>query len=849
MAITYTPTTNFGAKDSLPTNDPDKVIKGSEFTTEFTALQTAFSLAAPNASPTFTGTVTIASVDINGGTIDGVTIGGSSAGAITGTTGQFNTSLNVDGTVTADGGTIVSTGSDAFLAKAVGGYAIQAYQDATSSGHTALDLRSDATTGTRYLIRGYNDAAGTPTEVFSVGADGTVTADGLTVDGDGLFKALAANATPLKVFSGNSATNSTTTIEIGDYTGGGVFETPRASLVASRDGASAGGVLTVTTGNTSAGTLTNRLNIASNGDISFYEDTGTTAKFFWDASAEALGLGTSSVTAKLDILGSQAINGFDVGAILREGLTNTSSSYLVLGDQQGVALRGVHTGTFGRKALAFYTSNNTDSGDFDPEERMRIDSAGRVGIGTSSPQTLLDVSEFGGTPTIRITNSDGTFTAGQDIGKFEFFCSDASSPGARVASYILSQAAGTQGGGDLQFATSANAGTVTERMRIDSSGNVGIGTSSPSSFSSLANNLVVNSSTNSGITISESTGSGSSNILFAATSGFANRGNISYDHSATAMTFGINATEAMRIDSSGRVGIGTTPSNKLDVGSAADPAINMSATADGILRLSGGGYSFAIANNDTGTFLYNNGSSRAMVFGVNETERMRLDASGNFLVGTTTTIGTTDTTGSGHDFRATGAVLHKRDGGTVQYLNRLTSDGDILDFRKDGSSVGSIGVQVGGLEINGNPSATTTLRFGTGSTIYPTTDNVGDIGASGNRFDDIYATNGTIQTSDRNEKENIRELLEAEARVAQAAKGLLRAFQWKDSVAEKGDDARIHFGIIAQDLQAAFEAEGLDAGRYAMFIHSTWTDEETGEERSRMGVRYSELLAFIIAAL
>ena len=50
-------------------------------------------------------------------------------------------------------------------------------------------------------------------------------------------------------------------------------------------------------------------------------------------------------------------------------------------------------------------------------------------------------------------------------------------------------------------------------------------------------------------------------------------------------------------------------------------------------------------------------------------------------------------------------------------------------------------------------------------------------------------------------------------------------------------------------MVSAFEAEGLDAGRYAMFIHSTWTDEETGAERSRMGVRYSELLAFIIAAL
>ena len=55
--------------------------------------------------------------------------------------------------------------------------------------------------------------------------------------------------------------------------------------------------------------------------------------------------------------------------------------------------------------------------------------------------------------------------------------------------------------------------------------------------------------------------------------------------------------------------------------------------------------------------------------------------------------------------------------------------------------------------------------------------------------------------------------------------------------------------VSLQDLQAAFAAEGLDAGDYAMFISSTWTDEETGEERTRMGVRYSELLAFIIAAI
>jgi hypothetical protein len=58
MSITYNITTNFGAKDNLPSNDPNKVIRGSEHTVEFTAIQTAFQLAAPVASPTFTGVAT-----------------------------------------------------------------------------------------------------------------------------------------------------------------------------------------------------------------------------------------------------------------------------------------------------------------------------------------------------------------------------------------------------------------------------------------------------------------------------------------------------------------------------------------------------------------------------------------------------------------------------------------------------------------------------------------------------------------------------------------------------------------------------------------------------------------------
>lgn len=134
-----------------------------------------------------------------------------------------------------------------------------------------------------------------------------------------------------------------------------------------------------------------------------------------------------------------------------------------------------------------------------------------------------------------------------------------------------------------------------------------------------------------------------------------------------------------------------------------------------------------------------------------------------------------------------------------------------------------------------------------------------DLGSTATRFDDVYATNGTIQTSDRNEKQDIAELSDAERRVAVASKGLLRKFKWQSAVTEKGDDARTHFGIIAQDLQAAFAAESLNAGDYAMFISTTWWEHE-GEvytqdapegatAKTRLGVRYPELLAFIIAAL
>jgi hypothetical protein len=73
----YTKSTNFTAKDSLPSGDSGKIIRGSEFDTEFNAISTAVTSKADLASPTFTGTVTIPALNFTGtlstGSIDGGT--------------------------------------------------------------------------------------------------------------------------------------------------------------------------------------------------------------------------------------------------------------------------------------------------------------------------------------------------------------------------------------------------------------------------------------------------------------------------------------------------------------------------------------------------------------------------------------------------------------------------------------------------------------------------------------------------------------------------------------------------------------------------------------------------------
>jgi len=144
-------------------------------------------------------------------------------------------------------------------------------------------------------------------------------------------------------------------------------------------------------------------------------------------------------------------------------------------------------------------------------------------------------------------------------------------------------------------------------------------------------------------------------------------------------------------------------------------------------------------------------------------------------------------------------------------------------------------------------------------------DNLIDLGDGGSRFRTIFAGTGTINTSDANEKQQIRDLNVAEKAVATRIKKLIKAYKFNDAVAIKGDKARIHIGVIAQEVAAAFEAEGLDACKYSMFCSDTWyevdgntiddqnkfvtKDTPNAVARTRLGVRYDELLAFVISTL
>lgn len=167
------------------------------------------------------------------------------------------------------------------------------------------------------------------------------------------------------------------------------------------------------------------------------------------------------------------------------------------------------------------------------------------------------------------------------------------------------------------------------------------------------------------------------------------------------------------------------------------------------------------------------------------------------------------------------------------------------------------------------------------ASVQAATDNTRSLGSGIRRWSQIFAGTATINTSDGRVKTDISGLEEAEKRVAQKLKGMMRRFRYTEAVVEKeanGETARWHFGVVAQEVQQAFADEGLDAHEYGLFCHDKWDteykpvmatktviDDETGQEiemeydtgekevslqgGDRYGIRYEELLCFIIAAI
>lgn len=357
---------------------------------------------------------------------------------------------------------------------------------------------------------------------------------------------------------------------------------------------------------------------------------------------------------------------------------------------------------------------------------LTIAANGNIGIGTTSPAAKTEVVVSSG-ENIRLTKATGAYLGFHD------------------STQTRASLQGINGADGLTFHTGS---AITERMRINGSGKVGIGTTNPWS------QLDVSAGTGSAFT--SLTADNNKTIYFRHSDGTLHSQIESQSTGSMWLTtrtagsiiqFGINNSEQVRIDSNGNVGIGTaSPTEDLHIKG------KDSAHADVIIQAYTGYNSGLNFNDNAGMAgrVYYNHSNNFMAFDVNGSEAARIDNTGQLIIGHD---------GSGSPYFNEGIVLNPgsdsifhRDGGSVVDFSRETSDGQIVRFVKDNSVVGSIGAGGGNVIVNsasnygilqnaGSNQYVWSNSAGAGA-FYPEADNSKDLGLSSKRFQDLYLSGG-----------------------------------------------------------------------------------------------------------
>lgn len=220
-------------------------------------------------------------------------------------------------------------------------------------------------------------------------------------------------------------------------------------------------------------------------------------------------------------------------------------------------------------------------------------------------------------------------------------------------------------------------------------------------------------------------------------------------------------------------------------------------------------------------------------------------------VQTFTATGQNSFTGTSHAAPATSGTAQTGSGLRVTHGNTSLS----LDF--GGNNTGGTWAWLQSTDRN-NLGTSYELRINpnggavrVGGNFTPISDGVLSCGGASNRFAVVYASTGTINTSDAREKTQLEPVNDALRRAAARIRAGIGAFQWLEAVERKGADrARLHIGVTAQAVRDAFLAEGLDPTRYALFCEDAVMEAgDAGVTRSmRLGLRMDQILALLLLA-